>query len=230
LLKVAQRYSSLALCLLGPAVLCFGLFHKPHHDWLQDCGTVIILISFGMSLFHLHAQALEVMSAIPRFRQVCDLYKVPVGYLNTVYRWLWPFMVTTLILSLTFLVAAMIFRTNYQSLRFVSSSFTILSVLGNVIFQTRPGSILRKLESLAPSRVASPPMTAKFILLLIPKRHREHLIGDLEEEYRTILLPEYGARKARNWYWWQVAISVGPLLWAQIKRGAAMAWLWKRVR
>src|SRR5437763_1135374 len=40
------------------------------------------------------------------------------------------------------------------------------------------------------SKDASPPRPARFALLLIPKRNREHLIGDLDEEYRTVVLPE----------------------------------------
>jgi hypothetical protein len=81
-----------------------------------------------------------------------------------------------------------------------------------------------------PGNVAtSPPAVAKFILLLIPERHREPLIGDLEEQYITTLLPEYGAKKARIWYWWQVVTSIGPLLWAPIERAIAIAFLWKRL-
>lgn len=62
------------------------------------------------------------------------------------------------------------------------------------------------------------PAAAKFLLLLIPKKNREGLLGDLEEEYHTIVLPEYGLWAARRWYWWQVCISIGPLIWAKVKR------------
>jgi hypothetical protein len=234
LIKV-QRYSSMAvsvaISVTGLAVLWLGVMQKPHHYWLQDCGSLIILMQFGASLLPLRAQARILMPTIQRFRRVCDLYSVPFGFGNAVYQWLCPFMFTTWLLALTFLATAMILRTSHPVFRYVSSTFQILCVLGNVIFQTRLVSIQHKLDSIGPSKVAtSPPTTAKFILLLIPKRHREHLIGDLEEEYMTILLPEYGETKARTWYWWQVAISVGPLLWAQIRRGTAMAWLWKFFR
>lgn len=60
-----------------------------------------------------------------------------------------------------------------------------------------------------------PPAHAKFLLLLIPRKHREHLLGDLEEEYRLTVLPEYGPFKAKAWYWWQVVISIGVLMAAR---------------
>jgi hypothetical protein len=76
---------------------------------------------------------------------------------------------------------------------------------------------------------SAPPRSAYFLLLLIPKRNREHLIGDLEEEYRTIVLPKYGERAAWFWYWWQVGISFSPLLWARLKQLAGFVILWKNV-
>jgi hypothetical protein len=67
-----------------------------------------------------------------------------------------------------------------------------------------------------------PPTSAKFLLLLIPRRNREHLIGDLEEEYAAVVLPEYGFRKARLWYWFQVLATLGPILWNEAKRIAGV--------
>ncbi len=42
----------------------------------------------------------------------------------------------------------------------------------------------------------------------LPKRDRECMIGDLEEEYRRVILPKYGPRVAARWYWWQTVRSV----------------------
>jgi hypothetical protein len=67
-----------------------------------------------------------------------------------------------------------------------------------------------------------PPDAAKFILLLMPKIYRDCLIGDLEEEYRSVL-HKYGARKARLWYWVQVTWSVMPVLWDQVKKLGSVA-------
>ena len=72
-----------------------------------------------------------------------------------------------------------------------------------------------------------PPRAARFLLLLIPKRNREHLLGDLEEEYRTIVLPEYGRFWAKLWYCEQAAIAVGFYVWPFIKRILGLAAIWK---
>ncbi len=53
-----------------------------------------------------------------------------------------------------------------------------------------------------------PPLLARFLLLLIPLRQREHILGDLEEEFKTILLQDYGLRWACVYYYWHVSIEV----------------------
>ncbi len=56
---------------------------------------------------------------------------------------------------------------------------------------------------------AMPPNRAEMLLHFgLPKRDRECMIGDLEEEFRTIILPKYGPRVAARWYWWQAVRSV----------------------
>ncbi len=55
----------------------------------------------------------------------------------------------------------------------------------------------------------NPPKRAEMLLHFgLPKRDRECMIGDLEEEYRTVILPKYGPRVAMRWYWWQAVRSV----------------------
>jgi len=71
------------------------------------------------------------------------------------------------------------------------------------------------------------PRVARFVLFLIPKKNREHLIGDLEEEYRTLIMPEYGRRWARIWYRGQVIQAVGFYVWPFVKRVLGMAAIWK---
>lgn len=53
-----------------------------------------------------------------------------------------------------------------------------------------------------------PPSHAKFLLLLIPKKYREYLVGDLEEEFRTVTVVDYGPTVARFLYWWQVVLAL----------------------
>jgi hypothetical protein len=59
---------------------------------------------------------------------------------------------------------------------------------------------------------------------------RENLVGDLEEEFLTSVLPNYGLTLARRWYWQQVITSLCPIVWEQFKRVAGLVLLWKVVR
>src|SRR5262249_48174418 len=72
-----------------------------------------------------------------------------------------------------------------------------------------------------------PPRFAQFALLLIPKRNREHLVGDLDEEYRTIALPQQGRFWARVWYWEQAVLALGFYLWPLLKRVLGLAAIWR---
>ena len=59
-----------------------------------------------------------------------------------------------------------------------------------------------------------PPLTASFLLeLFLPAKQRENFIGDLEQEFRTRILPKYGLRRARFWFWVQVGKEIGPVLY-----------------
>jgi DNA-binding CsgD family transcriptional regulator len=104
-------------------------------------------------------------------------------------------------------------------------------VLNKLDVRTRSDLVLRlhlRQWQLLPQEA---PKSAKFLLLLlVPRSSREHLVGDLEEEYRTVVLPQYGARKARLWYWWQVISSVVPVLWAQLRRLIGLVLLFRSVQ
>lgn len=63
-----------------------------------------------------------------------------------------------------------------------------------------------------PEKSPDPPHLATFLFLLIPLRQREHLLGDLDEEFRTRLVPEYGPRWARLYFYWHVAIELTTAL------------------
>ena len=77
---------------------------------------------------------------------------------------------------------------------------------------------------------AEVPSSARLLLLLIPRKVRENLVGDLEEEFLTRVLPNYGLTLARKWYWQQVITSLCPIVWEQFKRVAGLVLLWKVVR
>lgn len=74
-----------------------------------------------------------------------------------------------------------------------------------------------------------PPRLAHFALLLIPKRNREHLVGDLEEEFRTTVLPHHGRVLARCWYFEQVMLAIGFYLWPTIKKILSLSMLYKLI-
>lgn len=63
-----------------------------------------------------------------------------------------------------------------------------------------------------------PPNRAEMLLHFgLPKRDRECMIGDLEEEYRSVILPKYGAGVAARWYWWQAVRSVAAAFGARVR-------------
>jgi hypothetical protein len=74
-----------------------------------------------------------------------------------------------------------------------------------------------------------PPQLAEFILFLIPKRSREYLIGDLEEEYRTKMLPEFGSFRANILYWEQTMVAIICYLWPVLKRLLGLVAVWKLI-
>jgi hypothetical protein len=69
------------------------------------------------------------------------------------------------------------------------------------------------------SNTPVPPEKASFALLLfVPKADRANILGDLEEEYRTTVLPKFGQKKADGWFWWQVVRTIAT-------RNAVCRWL-----
>ena len=81
-------------------------------------------------------------------------------------------------------------------------------------------------------RASSPPIAPaeRCLCYLLPRRQREAILGDLEEDYRTNFLPKFGAREARRMYWSHfirsAAATVPPWLWAAIL--GAVGWLWSK--
>jgi hypothetical protein len=86
-----------------------------------------------------------------------------------------------------------------------------------------------KLWRAAVEQQDAPPRFARFVFLLIPKRNREHLVGDLEEEFNIVVLPQYGSFLARCWYFEQVMLAVGFYLWPTIKKILGLSVLYKMI-
>lgn len=235
-LDTVRKHWYWEICAIGFTTALAGLVLKPHRLWLVHCGLLITNLNFVALFFSMRKIVQRHLATLGKIKRLCDFTGVRFGIVNAaVYRWSYRSMSASLVLSVAFLVAAITLTKTHWVFHYVSDALEALAGLGAVALATRFRSvdkILTKMEFAIHSGKldTSPPATAKFILLLVPKRNREHVIGDLEEEYRTILLPEYGVRKARNWYRWQVVMSIVPLLWAQMKRGSVIAWLWKQMR
>jgi hypothetical protein len=61
----------------------------------------------------------------------------------------------------------------------------------------------------APPASGDPPTGASFLLdLCLPKVDREVIPSDLTEEFTTSILPKYGARRARFWFWTQAVRTI----------------------
>lgn len=52
-----------------------------------------------------------------------------------------------------------------------------------------------------------PPSAEKLLYLLLPKKKRDDVIGDLEEEYEKVVR-KFGYSFARRWYWFQASTSI----------------------
>lgn len=59
---------------------------------------------------------------------------------------------------------------------------------------------------------------ASAFFVFVPKRSREHLMGDLEEEYRADIVPSRGWVRAWCWWWRQVLGIAGPYIWQRVTR------------
>lgn len=76
------------------------------------------------------------------------------------------------------------------------------------------------------SEVVAPPRLAQFILLLIPLSQRDQLMGDLEEEYRTVVLPKY-PKLAKLYYWWHALTEVACAVTNGLK-GVVLDWVFSK--
>jgi hypothetical protein len=94
--------------------------------------------------------------------------------------------------------------------------------LGSLLLDAILNRLLRKRES------SSPPRFFEFLLFLIPIRQRDHVAGDLEEEYRSVTVPKYGKRLASTIYAWQVSIEITRAVITGA-RGVAFGWLFAKL-
>ena len=76
-------------------------------------------------------------------------------------------------------------------------------------------------------RKPMPPLWADFVLrrLVLTRQSRDAVSGDLVEEYRAVIVPERGQRRADRWYVAQVASYIvrSNLVWAVLFAAAYLA-------
>jgi len=79
------------------------------------------------------------------------------------------------------------------------------------------GAHLKRDEQGSKQDRGGPPVAGCYLLdLILPRKHRESLIGDIEEDYRTKILPRYGRTAASVWFWKQVIVEIVPGLYLRI--------------
>lgn len=89
-----------------------------------------------------------------------------------------------------------------------------------------PGNV----PSLAPKVKPEPPLNACYFLsLVLSPCDRQAIVGDLNQEYWTYIVPEFGERRARLWFWTQTAKSIVPIVSRRVVKLAAGLATWKAV-
>ena len=74
------------------------------------------------------------------------------------------------------------------------------------VFRTRKDN--QASSVLNPSVARIPLGAQKILYFFLPRGARESIPGDLEEEYRSIILPKFGKTFAHRWFWFQTLRSV----------------------
>jgi len=62
-------------------------------------------------------------------------------------------------------------------------------------------------------------MFRRLLALILPRRERERVLADLEEEFLAELLPRAGRRAARRWYRHEALSLAGSYLWHTVLLG-----------
>ena len=82
--------------------------------------------------------------------------------------------------------------------------------------------------SIRAQQTIAPPVAGRYLLdLMLPRKHRESLVGDIEQEYRMEILPRYGRRWASIWFWKQVIWEIVPGLYLRFAAAFVKHLFWK---
>lgn len=97
---------------------------------------------------------------------------------------------------------------------FIAVSQPITIIVRNIAMVAFAERAIRRTEKSDDQR---PPKFAEYLLYFLPKKEREPLLGDLEEEYREVY-KKFGKGKAKFWYYCQVAMSFWPYIARAVKK------------
>ncbi len=75
------------------------------------------------------------------------------------------------------------------------------------------------------------PRLAEFLLYcFLSKKERDVFIRDLEKDFSSVILPKFGLRRARFWYWSQVFSSIALPLTRHVVKLLSLSWVLDRAR
>jgi len=91
-------------------------------------------------------------------------------------------------------------------------------------FLNELGTIARLYLKHIPVRRDKVPRVGEYVLyLLLPRKDRDPIIGDLHEMYFDTIKPKFGPAAAWWWYWAQVVKCLGTLTPVRMVKWAALA-------
>lgn len=79
-------------------------------------------------------------------------------------------------------------------------------------------------EQATPPTVAPPALAEAFISIFMPRRFSEAQLGDMQEIFEANAI-RHGLSRAKRLYWYEVARSVGPIMFHWLKRVGFIALL-----
>lgn len=223
---------------LGMVLILIGIIDQAHLHRLVTVGITVNSVGIGFVIvpFYLFVSR-RFLPTYKRLEQLCAAREMSCRLNTQKIRWVLWLSVIAFFCSTSSNLIELLVRHRTDTFTGVSLAceltfFCTLAFVAWFLQQTENEAdlLLDELEGKKAAYMPGAPDSARFLLLLIPIRHRENLVGDLEEEFTTVVLPTYGLKKARAWYWWQVLASLGPLLWSEFKRAAGLALLWKAMR
>jgi hypothetical protein len=75
--------------------------------------------------------------------------------------------------------------------------------------------------SFTPSRIEPPQIAQRLVALFVTAKHKNALLGDLDEKFRSAIDEGCTIYRARRMYWSEALRTIGPMAWEKLKCLAA---------